>query len=655
MAGASLTKAAWYWNRISAMSVAEIIHRAIEAAKRRLDRRASSARQGLAQSRANIPLPTLPGLRERFDAWDIPANLMAEWRRLAERAIDGHFTFLGQDWPECPLERRWHLDPTTGRAWPSDRFCFDIDYRHTSQFGDVKYVWEINRLQYLQPIAALAGKQRDPALARFCIAQIESWIDCNPPYQGVSWGSGIEIALRAVSIVIVGSFVAEQVSDAEREKIVGTLAAMARWLERYPSLFSSANNHRVAEGLGLFAIGALTPGLDGAERWKRTGWTILCEAAERQILADGVGAEQTVTYTAVVLEMLLLGCHLARAVGIPIPPLYLDRLARGGEWLRWLTDAAGNQPRIGDDDDASVVGIDGDSESHTRSVMACIAALLGRAELVPPGLELDFRQGAMGIPPAPAPGPLGIRTFELGGYTVGRWKGPAGDALLAIDHGYLGYLAIAAHGHADALAIWLHIGGQPVLVDAGTYLYHSGGKWRSHFRGTAAHNTLRVEQADSSTISGPFNWSQKAVARLVSVEERDGGWSIEAEQDGYRKRFGVVHRRRVDVAEAHGVRIADSLIGSSRRSVEIGFLIHPSLAVTRRGDTIEIAKDQRTILRFRSGGPLECIVGEPGSTDGGWYSHYFGAIEPTHRIVLRGTLGPGQTNICSLDLIDLDP
>ena len=108
-----------------------------------------------------------------------------------------------------------------------------------------------------------------------------------------------------------------------------------------------------------------------------------------------------------------------------------------------------------------------------------------------------------------------LRTFAQGGYTVMRRARPAGDVLLAMDHGYLGYLSIAAHGHADALAVWLHLGDRPVLADAGTYLYHSGGAWRTHFRGTAAHNTLCVEGADQSTMSGHFNWSHQAGSKVA--------------------------------------------------------------------------------------------------------------------------------------------
>jgi hypothetical protein len=37
----------------------------------------------------------------------------------------------------------------------------------------------------------------------------------------------------------------------------------------------------------------------------------------------------------------------------------------------------------------------------------------------------------------------------------------------------LGFLSIAAHGHADALSFILHVDGSPILVDPGMFTYHT--------------------------------------------------------------------------------------------------------------------------------------------------------------------------------------
>src|SRR5690606_12523910 len=120
---------------------------------------------------------------------------------------------------------------------------------------------------------------------------------------------------------------------------------------------------------------------------------------------------------------------------------------------------------------------------------------------------------------APAAKPTGKRTFAEGGYSVWRGSSARGTRMLAFDHGPLGHVLLAAHGHAAALAIWLHVGSRPALVDAGTYLYGSGGAWRNRFRGTAVHNTLMVNAVYQSAIGGPFLWTRHAKSRLLASDE----------------------------------------------------------------------------------------------------------------------------------------
>jgi uncharacterized heparinase superfamily protein len=606
------------------MSAREMLHRVWEAEKKLRDR----------NNLKLIPpaidygtLPYIPDLREKLAGLEIPSTLLAQWQEQLERARTGRFLLLNREWPDCPRERKWHLDPATSTFWPEGSYCFDINYRHSKDMGDVKYVWELNRLQYLQPIAALACKLGDSGIAKFALSELEDWIDQNPPHQSVAWASGIELALRAVSILIVTTLAGEHATSAQRAKIWGTLHAHVLWLERYPSRFSSANNHRVAEGLGLFLIGALCPQFEGAKRFSTRGWNILCESARTQILSDGTGAEQAIGYGAFVAEMLMLGLFIARACGVEAPPDYTERLALTGQWLRWFTDSGGNLPAIGDDDEARVLGAWVKNEHYARSVLGCISAMLGRFDLAPPNAEPQLRNVLFGMPSTKTDEPAGTHTFRDGGYTVFRQE----RNLLAMDHGALGYLSIAAHGHADALAIWLHIGGQPVLVDAGTYLYHSGDEWRDYFRGTSAHNTLCLEGAGASIMAGNFNWSHKARVTLLSADDSHA----EAEHDGYVKRFGALHRRRLDRL-AGGFCVTDSITGTEARKAEIGFLLHPSLRATREGNSIRVTKNGRLLLKVTHESALAANI------ESGWYSEGFGDKQSTLCIVFAGMLAPSQ-------------
>ena len=67
--------------------------------------------------------------------------------------------------------------------------------------------------------------------------------------------------------------------------------------------------------------------------------------------------------------------------------------------------------------------------------------------------------------------------------------------------------------------MWLSVGNQPILVDAGTHKYNSDRVIRDAFRSTIAHNTLTLCGVGSSRPAGPFNWASKAKARCVVAQD----------------------------------------------------------------------------------------------------------------------------------------
>src|SRR5262249_51349114 len=170
--------------------------------------------------------------------------------------------------------------------------------------------WEANRLQILHPLAAALVATPDPELRETALAIIGSWATANPPYRGVNWTSGIELALRLVSIALVVAAVGPSGLNADERVVIRRIvAAHARYIAAFPSLYSSANNHRIAEGLGLFVAGLLVPDLEASASWREHGRRILETEGTRQILADGVGAEQSPTYQAFTTEMLALAAQ----------------------------------------------------------------------------------------------------------------------------------------------------------------------------------------------------------------------------------------------------------------------------------------------------------------------------------------------------------
>lgn len=635
----------WYIGRLAAMSPAEIGHRVGEVAKKSLSRRRSYG--WAAFPAAAGPVPVIPGLRDAFLA-NVTPDLAAAVRVTGDTLLAGRFAALGVAWPERAASRLfpaevWHLDPVTGGTWPgAERFCFDIPYRHERTLGDIKYVWEFNRLQHLQPLAARVALEGDRAALAAIEAAIESWYEANPPFRGLGWNSGIELALRSVSLLVVASLCGDVLSAASVGRIRVMLAAHLHWLRRYPSRFSSANNHLVAEAMAEFLIALALPDLAESRRAESDARAILEREAASQILDDGVPAEQSPTYGAFTAEMLMLASAAARAAGRPLAAIVGTRLAAFARFVGTLATPSGAVPAIGDDDEGRVLTLTVPPETaYPASVCAAIAGHLGQPPFGPVSAEPELRDAVFAAPRSGALPPLGLETFLTGGLTVVREARRGRDLVLVLDHGPLGYLAIAAHGHADANAIMLALDGEPVLVDPGTYLYHSGGPWRDWFRGTAAHNTLMLAGLDQSTISGPFNWSHKAKARVEHVQSGDK-WSVTASHDGYRRRLGTDHVRTVE-ATSTGLRIIDRLdpVPPQPLTGDLVFQFAPGITLQETDGAWQASRNGAPllVLAFDSPGTVTASTGES-ALSGGWVSPAFGLKVPATRLVWRGSLGP---------------
>ena len=629
---------AWYIRRLKSMSPGEILHR-VEELRRKTTARAFA--EGWHRYASDGPTPVVPGLRDTL------ARASPELRDAiaasARRLLDGGFSALGRDWPRrwpgtsVPAEH-WRLDPVTGRLWPgADAYTFDIAYRHERRFGDIKYVWEFNRLQFLQPLAAHVALTGDPRALTLIEAAIASWYDANPPFRGLAWNSGIECALRAISLLVVTSLAGERLSADAVRRVRALLAAHAFWIARYPSRYSSANNHLVAEAAASLIVALSLPDLPRSTAREADARRVLIRETDLQILADGTPAEQSPTYGAFTAELILMAAFAARAAGQPLPSSVTDRLSKFARFTGWIADARGRTPALGDDDEGRVLSLVTHEPAYAASVARAIAAFAGLPSRLP-AVAPHLRDAVFGVAAAEDT-PQGLETFTTGGLSVVRETRAGRDLTLALDHGPLGYLSIAAHGHADALSVVATVDGRPLFVDPGTFLYHSGGAWRDWFRGTPAHNTLSLDGANQSEISGAFNWGHKAHAQLD--DSRNGAdWLLRGTHDGYQRTFGVTHERIVAATDG-GFSIRDRLIGTvSPLPVEIVFQLAPSCEATADGLSVVVQPAQGAPVTLHFDTPGEIILrrgGELGS-GGGWVSPAFGVKSAAWRIAWRGRI-----------------
>jgi hypothetical protein len=151
---------------------------------------------------------------------------------------------------------------------------------------------------------------------------------------------------------------------------------------------------------------------------------------------------------------------------------------------------------------------------------------------------------------------------------------------MAVDAGPQG-VGRSGHGHADSLSLRLTMDGRRWLVDSGSNVYISKDPAdRDTFRGTGAHNTLRVDGVDQAVAGEPFSWTQIPITQAENWVAGKTFTYFVGNHNGYaRLADPVVHRRHVLKIAGGMWLVRDVAIGKSEHELEICWHFAPDLVV----------------------------------------------------------------------------
>lgn len=613
----------WYLTRVRAMSAREIVTRV-----RRVLLRASW------RVLRHLPAPA-PGPEAR-DPWRFPAEpgspppgseaLIAE----AEAYLEGRFRWAGVPCVE-PVPA-WHRDPETGREAPTG-FAYSIDVRDPTVVGNIKAVWERSQHQAESVLALAYRLTGREAFAALTESRLRSWVRANPVLTGVNWSSPLELAIRLISWVWVERLLRDTPYHAPLFGPAGCMWRPIYWHQRVLagdfSHGSSANDHLIGEMAGLYISATVWPRFQRSKSWRREARSKLEVEAICQTFPSGLDREQAFGYHLYVCGFLLLAGLEAERGGRPFGEEYRERVQAMLDAIVRLRDAGGHLPRWGDSDDSVPLRLHGRGPELADWLLE-----LGEKW---PGFTIgDRRAAAPALPTAVIDPPLGrgesrasrangSEAFtDAGVYVLTSRRGALDELLCQVDAGPLGYLSLAAHAHADALSLTLNVAGRPILVDPGTFAYHSRLEWRRYFRGTSAHNTIVVDGEDQSLPGGPFLWLRHARCQVHEWTVRREGGLLTASHDGYERLDDPVRHRRTVRLDDRRLHVTDRLEGRGEHDVAARWHFAPECRVTSSDDRVLVRRD-RVEVELVPDPSCEWSV-DVGGQEGGWYSPRFGEL-----------------------------
>jgi hypothetical protein len=564
-----------------------------------------------------------------------------QWRQHCARFFALRDISLGH-----PID--WHRDYASNRTGPRV-YSGRIDHRDATAIGDVKYIWELNRLQHLVSLALAFVWTGKTAYWDAIAQQTLSWIAQNPFMVGLNWKSPLEAGLRLISWALVAWLTAgdRATRDFFQRHVRETIYLHQYFLRTFYSKHSSANNHLIGEMTGLYVASICWPWYQDSIAWQAFARHKLLQAMTLQVETDGVGKELATEYQLFILEFFLLAGALGHAVGEPFPPTYWEQWRRMVGFLAAIADREQNLPMFGDGDSGQVVLRPESTCERVRTLLQITqhapASASGPASADSRASLLLWGQSPQDLPLSVMPEPVpSTRTYPQGGYhVIASQRGSTDEMIVVFDAGRLGLAPLYAHGHADALSFWLSYGGREFLIDPGTFSYYTHQVWREYFRSTAAHNTVRVDGANQSIASGRFLWSSAAHCQLERLEEHEAYSEIAAYHEGY-QRLGdpVRHQRTIRLWKpSRRLVITDRLECCGAHEVEIFFHFSELCQVWQVGATSFEAASGTKRLGLELAAPLQAaLLRGSESPIAGWVSRTFGVKAPTFTLRARASV-----------------
>jgi uncharacterized heparinase superfamily protein len=353
--------------------------------------------------------------------------------------------------------------------------------------------------------------------------------------------------------------------------------------------------------------------VSGHDRHLKEAQAALTEELKRQILGDGGHASRSASVLSdLILDLLPLGqCFSSRAL---VPPEEINAVIKKSlSFLRFM--------RLGDGMLARFNGVSTGSP-------AALATVLGYS-----GGDVDIMSIAR---------PSGYARLERG------------KTIIIADVGSPPPLELSTEAQAGALSFEM-TSRQHLIFANGGFPGPADHDWDSVARATASHNTLCLSETSSSRLVR-HHQLESMVGGLpirgpdsVTSEFLDGPNQVEltASHDGYLKRFGLIHTRRLSLSASgdklEGVDTLEPPKGTLRLKQDlpyaIHFHLHPDRACRRAGHgacRIELPDGQTWL--FIAGDHTELSIEE---------SLFFvdsAGPRPSLQIVLRGTTF-GETQV----------
>ena len=401
----------------------------------------------------------------------------------------------------------------------------------------ISKLWRYNQ-HYFDDLNALGSSNRK----EWHKYLITNWINQNSIGEGIGW-EPYTTSLRIVNWIkwhLLGNSLSDNYAQS-LEKQVQWLFKRIEW--------HILGNHLFSNAKALVFAGLFFSNKD-AKKWLKTGLKIIHEELNEQVLNDGGNFERSPMYHSIFLEDLLDLINIARAYEGIIRETEIHKWAEvTKQMLKWLDTMIHPDGEIAFFNDAAL-GVGPDLKK-----LIIYANRLGINYN-----SLKFEK---------------VTNLSASGYIRLTSK----EAVALLDVAAIGPDYLPGHAHADTLSFELSLFGQRLLVNTGTSEYGTGSV-RQYERSTKAHNTVMINNKNSSETWKGFRVARRAYPINLNIEELEEFIRVSCAHDGYKRLTGKPTHHRTWNFFGSSLIIEDNVEGPFESAFAY-FHLHPQIHISK--------------------------------------------------------------------------
>jgi len=547
-----------------------------------------------------------------IEAKELERNSRGEFERiinLADKALLLEVNLLGSGATKLSRPINWDSDFKVNLGWPK-KFFRDIEILDLGRPSDVKVPWELSRLQWLVPVGQAYMLTNEAKYAEFVRDMLTDWIESNPYGRGVNWAVAMEPAMRVFTWTWLFHVFKE--SDPWSNRNFRTLFLRGLYehgvfIKRYFEEFGINGNHCTADAGALVFLGLFFGGGGKTREWHTFGWKKLSEEIQRQVLIDGVDFEGSISYHRFATELFFWPARFRKSLGKEIPKVYVERLMGMAEFIQCYTKPDSLTPLLGDADDGRVLPFGGQNINDHSYLPDLIRFEwgIGNFSIASPRAKSEFfwTFGTQDNRTQHDKQPRS-RCFKESGYYI---MATECDHIF-IDGGPVGFAGKGGHGHNDCLSFEVYLDHQPLMSDGGSYVYSASAEERNKFRGTAFHNTPRIdgyEQNNFISNTELFGLFNEATPSILVWETSENVDVFVGSHSGFQKIKNPVTPIRKIILDKlnHRLICRDEFQGEGVHSIKTPFRFSPNCKVEEtRPNTWSIESNGKEYQLIAGGG-----------------------------------------------------